>query len=92
MDTADREKTAFLTHGRLYEFRVMPFGLVNARTRRPIQASDRGARTLMRPARAGTPGGTLGPGGQGESGAGRISTPRMGKAEGGEGTRILRGG
>ena len=59
MDTADREKTAFVTHGRLYEFRVMPFGLVNARTRRPIQASDRGAQTptLMRPAGAGTPGG-----------------------------------
>ena len=30
MDAADREKTAFVTQGRLYEFRVMPFGLVNA--------------------------------------------------------------
>ena len=30
MDTADRQKMAFVTQGGLYEFRVMPFGLVNA--------------------------------------------------------------
>ena len=30
MDAADREKTAFVTQGGLYEFRVMPFGLVKA--------------------------------------------------------------
>ena len=30
MDAADREKTAFVTQGGLYEFRVMPFGLVNS--------------------------------------------------------------
>ena len=30
MDAADREKTAFVTQGGLYEFRVMPFVLVNA--------------------------------------------------------------
>ena len=29
MDTADREKTAFVTQGGLYEYRVMPFRLVN---------------------------------------------------------------
>ena len=32
MDAADREKTAYVTQGGLYEFRVMPFGLVNAPT------------------------------------------------------------
>ena len=30
IDAADREKTAFVTQGRLYEFKVMQFGLVNA--------------------------------------------------------------
>ena len=30
MDASDREKTAFVTQGGLYKFRVMPFGLVNA--------------------------------------------------------------
>ena len=30
MDATDREKTAYVTQGGLYEFRVMPFGLVNA--------------------------------------------------------------
>ena len=30
MDPADREKTAFVTQGGLYEFKVMPLGLVNA--------------------------------------------------------------
>ena len=30
MDAADRDKKAFVTQGGLYEFRVMPFGLVNA--------------------------------------------------------------
>ena len=32
MDAVDREKTAFVTQGGLYEFRVMPFGLVNTPT------------------------------------------------------------
>ena len=30
MDAADREKTALVTQGGLYKFRVMPFGFVNA--------------------------------------------------------------
>ena len=30
IDAADREKMAFVTQGGLYEFRVMPFGLVKA--------------------------------------------------------------
>ena len=30
MAAADREKTAFVTQGELYEFKVVPFGLVNA--------------------------------------------------------------
>ena len=30
MDAADREKTAFVTQGGLYKFRVLPFGLANA--------------------------------------------------------------
>ena len=30
MYAADREKTAFVTQGGLYEFKVLPFGLVNA--------------------------------------------------------------
>ena len=30
VEPEDREKTAFVTHSGLYEFRVMPFGLENA--------------------------------------------------------------
>ena len=30
MDAPDRENTGFVTQGGLYEFKVMPFGLVNA--------------------------------------------------------------
>ena len=30
MEPSSREKTAFVTHSGLYEFNVMPFGLVNA--------------------------------------------------------------
>ena len=30
MDATDQEKTGFFTQGGLYEFRMMPFGLVNA--------------------------------------------------------------
>ena len=31
MDAADREKTAFVTQGGLYEFRVMPFEVERSR-------------------------------------------------------------
>ena len=44
MDAADRERTAFVTQGGLYEFRVMPFGLVNAPAtfERPMERILRG--------------------------------------------------